>query len=215
MRSVAAVSETDLTTKARIREAALERFAADGVAATSLRAVARAAGVSPGLVGHHFGSKAGLIAAVDKAVVGRISAALSEVPVEGSGPELIVRRAELVGALLRSQPTLCDYIGRALAERTEASADLFHRMFANASRDEALVAAGALRGDADPFWRGMQQLVLVVAPLMLRPLVERELGGSLLEERNFERWMRATTDLLQHGLYTAESTARRDRARAR
>jgi hypothetical protein len=61
----------------------------------------------------------------------------------------------------------------------------------------------------------MQQLVLVVAPLMLRPLVERELGGSLLEERNFERWMRATTDLLQHGLYTAESTARRDRARAR
>src|SRR6476620_7621584 len=128
MRSVG-VSESDLTTKARIREAAMERFAADGVAATSLRAVARAAGVSPGLVVHHVGSKAGLIGAVDEAVVTRINAALSEVPVEGSGPELIARRAELVGALLRGQPTLCDYIGRALSEHTEAGAALFHRLF--------------------------------------------------------------------------------------
>src|SRR2546421_9734795 len=126
MRSVAAVADGDLTTKARIREAAMVHFAADGVGATSLRAVARAAGVSPGLVVHHFGSKEGLVAAVDEAVVQRITAALSEVPVEDSGPELIVRRAELVGSLLRGQPTLCDYIGRALSERTEASADLFH-----------------------------------------------------------------------------------------
>ncbi len=209
-----AIPESDLTTKARVREAAMERFAADGVAATSLRAVARAAGVSPGLVVHHFGSKVGLIRAVDEAVVRRINAALSEVPVEGSGPELIARRVELVGELLRNQPTLCDYIGRALSEHTEAGADLFHRLFANARRDEALIEAGVLRGDTDPFWRNMQQLVLVVAPLMLRPLVERELGGSLLDEQNFDRWMRANGDLLQRGLYTGRSIARQRRARA-
>jgi AcrR family transcriptional regulator len=209
-----AVSDADLTTRARIREAAMERFAADGVAATSLRAVARAAGVSPGLIVHHFGSKAGLVRAVDEAVVRRINLALSEVPIDDAGSELIAHRAELVGALLRGQPVVCDYIGRALSEHTEASADLFHRMFAYASRDEALVAAGAIRGDADPFWRTMQQLVLVVAPLVLRPLVERELGGSLLEEENFERWMRATADLLAHGLYAGAKDGARTRARA-
>jgi hypothetical protein len=36
---------------------------------------------------------------------------------------------------------------------------------------------------------------------MLRRLIERELGGPLLEEANFKRWMRANTDLLRKGLY--------------
>ncbi|MCW3019463.1 MAG: hypothetical protein JWN10_1771, partial [Solirubrobacterales bacterium] len=41
--------ETDLTAKARIRDAAMELFGAKGVAASSMRAVAGVAGVSPGL----------------------------------------------------------------------------------------------------------------------------------------------------------------------
>ena len=54
------VQSGDLTANARIREAALELFAADGVAATSMRSVAAKAHVSPSLVVHHFGTKAGL-----------------------------------------------------------------------------------------------------------------------------------------------------------
>jgi len=202
MRSAQATFERDLTTKARIRDTAMRLFAGQGVAATSLRAVAKAAGVSPGLIVHHFGSKEGLCSAVDQAVVHRINLALSEVPVEGSGLELIAQRAEVVVALLRGQPVLCDYIARALSENTEASASLFHRMFEFARRDQALVAAGAIRPDTDPFWRTMHQVVLVVGPLMLRPLIERELGSSLLARDSFDRWMGATADLLQRGLYT-------------
>ncbi len=201
MRSATAL-EHDLTGKARIREAALEQFAADGVAATSLRTVAKAAGVSPGLIVHHFGSKQGLCRAVDEAVVKRIELALAEVPIEGPGDELLEERGDAIVALLRTQPVLCDYIGRALSEDTEASGALFHRLFRSARRDQALVKANAIRPDTDPFWRTIHQMLLIVGPLMMRPLIERELGGSLLEERNFERWMRANTDLLQRGLYT-------------
>jgi TetR/AcrR family transcriptional regulator, regulator of cefoperazone and chloramphenicol sensitivity len=196
------VREHDLTAKARLREVALELFAANGVAATSLRAVAKAAGVSPGLVVHHFGSKEGLCRAVDEAVVERIERALAQVPVvKGSGGELLEERGEVVTALLRSQPTLCDYLGRALSENTEASAAFFHRLFESASRDRALVKAGVMRGKSDPFWRAVNQILLMVGPLMMRPLIERELGGPLLEEPNFRRWMRARTDLLRKGLY--------------
>src|SRR5687768_16547033 len=92
--------EGDLTTKALIRDTAMRLFADHGVGATSLRAVAKAADVSPGLVVHHFGSKEGLCRAVDDAVVRRINLALSEVPVEGSGFELIASRAEVVVSLL-------------------------------------------------------------------------------------------------------------------
>jgi len=196
-----AVVEHDLTGKARIREAALELFAANGVVGTSLRAIARQAGVSPALVIHHFGSKQGLCRAVDEAVVQRIELALAEVPVEGPGSELLEQRGQAVAALLANQPVLCDYIGRTLAENSEASAALFHRLFESASRDRALVKAGAIRGKADPFWRALHQMLLVVGPLMMRTLIERELGGPLLEEPNFGRWMRANMDLLRKGLY--------------
>ena len=179
----------------------MELFGASGVAASSLRATARAAGVSPGLIVHHFGSKEGLIRAVDEAVLTRINLALSEVPIEGSGAELIEARAEVVAALLRRQPALCDYLGRALSERTEASVELFHRLFTFAARDERLIAAGVLRADTDPFWRAMHQVILAVGPMLLRPLIERELGGELLAEDNLSRWTRARTDLLQRGLY--------------
>jgi TetR/AcrR family transcriptional regulator, regulator of cefoperazone and chloramphenicol sensitivity len=204
MRTVG-VLESDLTAKARIRDAAMKLFGAEGVAASSLRAVARAAGVSPGLIVHHFGSKQGLIRAVDEAVLARINLTLSEVPIEGSGAELIAQRGEVVAALLRSQPALCDYLGRALSERTEASAELFHRLFASAARDERLIAAGVLRADTDPFWRAMNQVILIVGPLLLRPLIERELDGELLAEDNVVRWTRACTDLLRHGLYAEKS----------
>jgi AcrR family transcriptional regulator len=201
MRSASVLDDSDLTTKARIRDAAMARFGAEGVAATSLRAVARAAGVSPGLVVHHFGSKEGLIRAVDEAVLTRIDATLREVPLDGPPSDVVAHRSDMVAAFLRAQPALCDYLGRALTERTEASAELFHRLFRFAARDERLVEAGVLRADTDPFWRAMHQIVLVLGPLVLRPLVERELGGTLLDEEHLARWSDARTDLLRDGLY--------------
>src|SRR2546421_13108005 len=100
----AAVLEADLTAKARIRDAAMKLFGAEGVAASSLRAVARAADVSPGVIVHHFGSKEGLIRAVDEAVLARINLALSEVPIGGSGAQLILQQARVGAAFRRRQP---------------------------------------------------------------------------------------------------------------
>jgi TetR/AcrR family transcriptional regulator, regulator of cefoperazone and chloramphenicol sensitivity len=196
--------DADLTTKARIRDAAMEQFATHGVAASTMRAVASAAGVSPGLIVHHFGSKQGLVRAVDQAVLARIDATLKQVPIEEPGTELIARRAEVVAAFLRSELALCDYLGRALVEGSQASAELFHRLFMYAAKDQRLVDAGALRAGTDPFWRAMHQVILIVGPLILRAPIERELGDELLSRENVTRWMRARTDLLQRGLYSQQ-----------
>jgi AcrR family transcriptional regulator len=201
MRSIK-VERDDLTTKARLRETALELFADHGIAGTSVRAIAAAAGVSPGLVIHHFGSKDGLRRTVDSVVAKRITAALSEVPIESSGASLIDQRAEVLARVLRPQPALLQYIAQALSEGGAAADDLFTLLYTTASADRALADAGAIRTDSDPIWRAVQQLVLIVGPLLLRPLVERQLGGSLFEPGNFDRWMRANADLLKHGLYT-------------
>jgi AcrR family transcriptional regulator len=63
-------AESDLTARARIRDAAIRRFGSDGFGA-SVRAIAADAAVSPGLVMHHFGSKEGLVEAVYKEAVRR------------------------------------------------------------------------------------------------------------------------------------------------
>lgn len=61
----------DRTTRARLRDVAIEVFARDGFGAT-VRTIATAADVSPGLVIHHFGSKAGLQAECDAYVLGSL-----------------------------------------------------------------------------------------------------------------------------------------------
>jgi len=64
-------ADNDLTTKARIRDAAIEQVATSGSPAFTVRGVAKIAGVSPALVLHHFGSKDGLAAACDEYVLER------------------------------------------------------------------------------------------------------------------------------------------------
>jgi AcrR family transcriptional regulator len=75
MRSASARAMTptsDLTTRARIRDAAVLRFARSGFAA-SVRSIAADAGVSAALVIHHFGSKEELHAVCDAHVLASIA----------------------------------------------------------------------------------------------------------------------------------------------
>lgn len=60
----------DLTARARIRDAALQHFAEHGFERATIREIARTAGVSPGLLRHHFGSKEDLREACDQHVAG-------------------------------------------------------------------------------------------------------------------------------------------------
>jgi AcrR family transcriptional regulator len=73
--------------RTRIMDAAQRLFAARGFAATSSAAVASLAGVSEGIVFHHFGSKAGLLEAV-AADYGRglADAMFEAAPLAGSTP---------------------------------------------------------------------------------------------------------------------------------
>jgi AcrR family transcriptional regulator len=63
----------DLTARARIRDAALELFAERGIAGATIRDIALKAGVSSGLLRHHFGSKEGLRDACDEYAMARMN----------------------------------------------------------------------------------------------------------------------------------------------
>lgn len=101
-------STIDLTTRARIRNAAVERFARTGFGA-SVRSIAADVGVSAALVIHHFGSKDTLRKECDDFVLSEIRTMkqqnVNEVASGGSLIEMLSRAEEfgpLLGYVLRS-----------------------------------------------------------------------------------------------------------------
>src|SRR3954466_7503528 len=66
-------STDDLTARARIRDAAIALTAERGTAGATVRDIAQAAGVSSGLLRHHFGSKEGLRDACDEYALNQLT----------------------------------------------------------------------------------------------------------------------------------------------
>jgi TetR/AcrR family transcriptional repressor of bet genes len=85
------------TRRASLIEATARVLARDGAAGASVRAIAKEAGVSPGLVTHHFGSVDALIAATYAQVDAEVAAAL-DAAVAAAGEDPRQRLAAYVAA---------------------------------------------------------------------------------------------------------------------
>jgi AcrR family transcriptional regulator len=223
MRSVEAITDPKSARRPIIR-AAFRVFGEGGIEATSLREVARAAGVSPALIVHHFGGKEGLVAAVDEAALREFGAAYrgGDGPRRpgddggdrdgdagrehdggvGAEPDLLRERAAQTARVMSESPEVCRYLGRALVEGTVGSAALFRAMV-DAGREEidSLAEAGALRPDVDREWATLQHFFLIWAPLSFMPLLREALGDDLLAPGQLDRWVEANVALLEGGLY--------------
>lgn len=163
----------DLTAKARIRNAALDLYSQYGEDRVSLRAVAAEAGVTLGLVQHHFKTKAGLREAVDQLIVDYFAAAIAEVPADGAPAEVTAARNEAVRRMLEENPPVVNYMRRALLEPSDSHLHLLDVLVELTSRE-----VGALRksGRASTKRRESTQVVAVFAQqmgeLLLAPLVD-------------------------------------------
>ncbi|MFB1297701.1 TetR family transcriptional regulator [Mycobacterium sp. pW049] len=138
-------SADDLTAAARIRDAALELFGRDGFA-VSVRTIATAAGVSPGLVIHHFGSKDGLRKACDDHVIETVYASKSE-SIQTSDPATwLAQMAEI-----EEYAPLMAYLVRSLQTGGEFAKKLWRNMIDNVERYmQEGVEAGTVKPSADP-----------------------------------------------------------------
>ncbi len=197
-----AIAPSDRTTRARIRDAALRAFATRGLAGTSIRDVAKAAAVSPGLVQHHFRSKAGLRRAVDDFVVGQAIETFGDV-VSRSSPEDNARQlGARIAGFIRAHPAVFGYIGRSLLEGDAPGDELLQRLLvlARAQVDE-LGVQKVLRPDLDRDWAALHVVLINIGAFLVEPTLRRHLGTSLLSAEGLARMERATTALFLRGIY--------------
>ncbi len=138
-------SVEDLTTVARIRDAAIEQFGEHGFSA-SVRSIAAVAGVSAALVIHHFGSKENLRKACDAYVIETVRAAKSESMQNASPSGWFAQIAEI-----ESFAPLTAYLMRALQTGGDLAKSLWQSMIDNAEGYlEEGVRAGTLKPSRDP-----------------------------------------------------------------
>jgi AcrR family transcriptional regulator len=206
---------SDLTAAARIRDAALAQFAARGVAATSIRDVAKAAGVSPGLVQHHFRSKAGLRRAVEEQAVSRALETFGA-PIPGESPaEATAYIAARISAFIRANPAIFAYLGRSILEGDTVGVELFQRFLGLATAQlRRFARRGLLRPGVDIGWIAVHVILIDVGAYLFEDAVSRYLGESLRTERGLVRMERATEALFLHGVFApAKRRVRRARKR--
>lgn len=170
------VATEDLTTRARIRDAAIARFPVDGFTGTTIRAIASDAGVSPALVVHHFGSKEGLQQACDEYVIDALSQAKMESMREGT-----YREAGPVATAYRLMEPLIRYLAWTLSTGGPATARIFDDLLDEVAQN---LEEGRRLGLVEPVDDLRRQAAVLVAmqlgQLILHEQYSRAMGVDTL-----------------------------------
>ena len=195
----------DRTARARIRDAAIDRFADAGVAATSVRAIAETADVSPGLVIHHFGSKDGLRVACDEHVAATIRDRKHAAMAQGTNldPLAALRAAG-------SGPPLMRYLARTLVDGSPHVAALVDEMVADATDYmEEGVRQGVLRPSPQSYGRAAVLTIWSLGALVLHEHLERLLGVDLTGDLGqATAYLAPAVEMFSNGVVTEAMAAR-------
>lgn len=188
--------DSQLTADERILRAALHRFAADGLGAP-LRAVAADAGVSAGLIIHHFGSRENLLEACDQRAL--------EVTRQEKG-SLMTGGTTAMFAQLADAETYAPEVGYVL-RRLQAGGPLVTALVDDFVDDaeeylDAGVKAGLLSPSRDPRARARVLTETALGALLLQLPAQR----AQMDLEELPRWLRSYTEQLMEPLLELYTT---------
>lgn len=195
-------SPEDLTARARIRDAAMRHFAEEGFEKATIRGIADTAGVSSGLIRHHFGSKEALRDFCDEYVLG-IARRLNEETWAAFEAGDLGKAAASRAPIGRFN----HYIARSLIDG--GSGELFDEI---ARMGEAWIAAFDAQRDEKPFTEARVRSAVVAAwglaiPMMSEHL-SRVLGVDLATPEGDALLASALLELYSHPMMSLEDAAK-------
>jgi AcrR family transcriptional regulator len=197
------VAFEDLTARARIRDAALQYFTEYGFDRATIREIARAAGVSPGLVRHHFGSKDELRKTCDayalQALRGYVEESLTE---EGlNDPKTIAEARSPLHPLQR-------YLARALIDESETAGQIFDEMVA--ITEQTLKPLDEQRPDppvADLRTRATLMVAMALGIPAFQSHIARSIGSDIYSPEGDRRIALALLDLHSHPVISPDNAS--------
>jgi AcrR family transcriptional regulator len=176
----------DLTARARIRDAALRLFAERGMDGATIRDIAAKAGVSLGLVRHHFGSKEALRAACDEYALSQ--GMLLKQEAMGAG-------LPRPGFLPEVHPTLLlltQYFTRSISDGSAAADAMFEQLVGVTEQWLAQVAPEEFD---DPKAIAVMVTAMQLGTMILHKQVSAALGTDVLGKTGHVRSVRAFLDI--------------------
>jgi AcrR family transcriptional regulator len=193
-----------LDTRAQLIEVATSAFARDGIATTSLRAVAKEAGVSPALVVHHFGSREKLI---EDCIIKALGLWVSEKQ-EFVDVSLSTALTKWQGSVAEHGVKL-QFFRQVLIAGGEPANILFSRMVKEAEMMiQAQIDKGQMRKAENLPDLALLMTLHGLAPLIMQDQVNSHLGGSFLEPELGSRLAGANLEIYRRGIYkSAEDKA--------
>jgi AcrR family transcriptional regulator len=188
----------DLTARARIRDAALRIFADRGIDQATIREIAKAAGVSSGLVRHHFGSKEALRDACDSYAVERMNQIREQIFTEGKSHDQAFMGSVHPVAMLMQR-----YLARSLLDGSDAAMARFDDMVRLS--EQWLTDHGI--APRDPRAYAAVLVVMQMGVFAMPEQVSRAMGADVRTPEGNARMLAAMVEIFAHPLLTPDEAA--------
>lgn len=193
---VADVALEDRTARARIRDAALVLFAERGTKGATVRDIAKAAGVSGGLLRHHFGPKDGLRDACDSYVLAKLMRMKERAVLEGE-----LANPAFMSAAQPEMLLLYRYLARSMIDGSPQAASMFDEMVALGEKWLERNDPGRM---VDPRAYAAVLVAMELGALSLHNQLSRALGADIFSPEGHLRLATAKVDFYSKPLLGPE-----------
>ena len=203
-------SGDDQDLRAHLLDVAIKQFSRMGIAATSLRAIAVEANVTPAMLHYYFGDKARLVQAlIDERLLPALVPMRTRLEHVGSDPAVLIESfVRGIGAVVANHPWLPSlWVREVLCEGGALREVLFNQAIPNlpkllAQRFSLAQADGRLDADLDPRLRVVSLVGLTLFPAAGAPIWQRMFGADGL---GADVMLKHTLALLDRGAGAAGS----------
>jgi AcrR family transcriptional regulator len=190
------------TTREQLLSIAVEMFAEQGFAGTSLRSIAKRAGVSPALLIHHFDTKEALIKEAISKTLGSWVADEKAAMLDDESKQL-----QNWQAVMAKGATPLNFFRQVLL----AGGDYAQRLFdAAVSETEVLLdqmqSTGRLRELSDKQTTALIMTISGLGSVLLMSQIEKTMGGPISSDHVASRLMNANNEMLRDGVFFPSST---------
>lgn len=191
--------------RSQLIDSAIRAVAVHGRKGATVRIIAQDASVTPGLIKHHFETKAGLLEEADDAVASRFKAAMTTPADNLSADETIKAIAGQLSTLIAAEPELRAYVRRSLLEATSSGAEIFDQLVDVTCKQIYKYRPEKTLTEPELRWTAAQVVAINLAGLMFEPFLDKWTEEPPFSTDEVTRRTDANTRFIHAGLLDALS----------